>query len=199
MSVNSVTGWDVLDGAHGLLRSAVLAVTPQDLDRRTPCDDWSVIQVIQHAAGDQVAWAAAVGGGPTPTENPFTPSGKLPDAPPVVVDEALRRASAAWAAVGEDAGPVETPLPQGQLPAALAAGACALDAAIHASDIAVATGQPGPLRSALAGPLRAAAAEIVEPLRGFAYAPPLAAQAGDDEVTALLRYLGRRPDWPATS
>ncbi len=37
---------------------------------------------------------------------------------------------------------------------------------------------------------------LVEPLRAFgAYAAALDPQDGDDEVTALLRYLGRQPDW----
>ena len=39
---------------------------------------------------------------------------------------------------------------------------------------------------------------IVEPLRAFgAYAPALEAEDGDDDVAALLRHLGRRPDWRA--
>ncbi|GAA0924646.1 hypothetical protein GCM10009558_036890 [Virgisporangium aurantiacum] len=87
-----------------------------------------------------------------------------------------------------------TPLPQGALPAWLAAGACALDAGVHAWDIAVATGQPSPLTPELAGPLMVAARAIVEPLRAYgAYAPALPAADGDDEVAALLRYLGRKP------
>jgi hypothetical protein len=39
------------------------------------------------------------------------------------------------------------------------------------------------------------ATSIVEPLRAYgAYQPALGPQAGDDEVAALLRYLGRSPD-----
>ncbi|MFC4080309.1 hypothetical protein [Amycolatopsis samaneae] len=40
------------------------------------------------------------------------------------------------------------------------------------------------------------AKEIVEPLRPFgAYAAALDGAAGDDAVAALLRYLGRDPQW----
>jgi uncharacterized protein (TIGR03086 family) len=198
MNENSATGWSVLDSAHRALRSVVLGVGPQDWDRPTPCEQWNVTQVIQHAAGDQIAWAAAISSGPGPAENPFAPSGVLADPPLTVVDEALRVAAGAWAAVSEDAGDVPTPLPLGALSAALAAGACALDAGIHAWDLAVATGQPSPLTLALAKSLHAAAAEIVEPLRGFAYAPALGPQPGEDEIAALLRYLGRRPDWASS-
>ncbi|MEU8824965.1 hypothetical protein [Streptomyces sp. NPDC048636] len=70
-----------------------------------------------------------------------------------------------------------------------------LDAAVHAWDMAVATGQPSPLTTELARPLLAAARQLAEPLRGFAFGPELPAEEGDDEVAALLRYLGRRPDW----
>jgi uncharacterized protein (TIGR03086 family) len=190
-----MTGWDVLDGAHQALRAVIEGAAADGWDRPTPCAEWTVTQVLRHAAGDQIAWAAAVGGGPGPQENPFAPSAQRPAVPLAYLDEALATAARAWSAVGRDAGDVATPLPQGPLPAAVAAGACALDAAIHAWDIAAATGQPSPLTPALAGPLRAAADGIVEPLRGFAYAPPLAAGPGDDEVSSLLRYLGRQPDW----
>jgi hypothetical protein len=48
-----------------------------------------------------------------------------------------------------EAAPTPFP-PVPQLPAQLAAAACALDAAVHAWDIAVATGQPSPLTAELA-------------------------------------------------
>jgi hypothetical protein len=40
-----------------------------------------------------------------------------------------------------------------------------------------------------------AARATVEPLRGFAYAPTLPEQPGDDAIAGLLRYLGRDPRW----
>jgi CO/xanthine dehydrogenase FAD-binding subunit len=78
---------------------------------------------------------------------------------------------------------------------ALAAAACALDAAVHAWDVAVAIGQPSPLTAALAEQLMPAARATAEPLRGFAYAPALPARPSDDAAAALLRYLGRNPHW----
>jgi hypothetical protein len=82
------------------------------------------------------------------------------------------------------------------LPASLAAGACALDAAVHAWDIAIATGQPSPLTPAMARDLMPVAAALVEPLRQYgAYATAVPPAEDDGDVEALLRYLGRRPDW----
>jgi hypothetical protein len=104
----------------------------------------------------------------------------------------------AWADVDPAAQTLPTPLPPTPAMAPkLAAAACALDAAIHAWDVAVATGQPSPLTSDLASQLDPAARVTAEPLRGFAYAAALPAQPGDDPAAALLRYLGRDPRWAA--
>jgi len=82
----------------------------------------------------------------------------------------------------------------------LGVGACALDAAVHAWDIAVATAQANPLTAELAQALMPVATSIVEPLRAYgAYAAAITPEPGDDDVAALLRYLGRRPDWTPAS
>ncbi|HEX4255805.1 MAG TPA: TIGR03086 family protein, partial [Streptosporangiaceae bacterium] len=91
---------------------------------------------------------------------------------------------------------VPTPLPQGELPASVAVAACALDAAIHAWDIAAALGQATVLSDELAAQLLPAAQAIVEPLRQFgAYAAVLSPQPADGQAAELLRYLGRDPQW----
>ena len=60
----------------------------------------------------------------------------------------------------------------------------------------MATGQPSPLGDDLAGELMQVAVQIVEPLRGFAYAPALERPVDDGGALAdLLRYLGRNPGW----
>jgi uncharacterized protein (TIGR03086 family) len=188
--------WNVVTESHALLHDVAAAVNDGNAGAPTPCSAWTVAQVFQHAVGDQLAWAAAIGVGTGPAENPFTPSGLLRGSAAELVEPALATARAAWATVraGDDA--VPTPLPQGAWPAATAAAACALDAAVHAWDIAVALGRPGVLTDGLAAELLPAARAIVEPLRQFgAYAPALPAQAEDDHVAELLRYLGRDPQW----
>jgi uncharacterized protein (TIGR03086 family) len=185
----------LLTDSHQALRTAVHGLGAQDGDRPTPCDKWTVTQVLQHAAGDQIGYAAAITGGPWPSEDPFAPSGRLDRDPRELIDEALRTSAAAWSTVDPDAAAVPNPLPQGPMPAWLASGACALDAAVHAWDIAVATGQPSPLTAEMARPLLTVAREIVEPLRAWgAYGPALAADPADD-VAVLLAYLGRRATW----
>jgi uncharacterized protein (TIGR03086 family) len=191
-----ISDWTaLLADSHEALRRVVAGVPDTGWGNPTPCEKWTVTQVLQHAAGDQIGYAAAITGGPLPTEDPFAPSGRLVGDPQAVVAEAVRRSAAAWSTVDRDATEVPNPLPQGPMPAWLAAGACALDAAVHAWDIAVATGQPSPLTPEMARDLLAVATRIVEPLRAWgAYAPALSATPGDDAAT-LLSYLGRRSVW----
>lgn len=184
----------VLDTALDALREVAAGVPADALDDPTPCAAWTVAQVVFHAAADQHAWAASVGDGSMPAYNPFDPPHDLDEGVENTVAAAISAATAAWAAVGGDL--VATPLPPVPvLPPAVAAAACALDAAVHAWDVAVATGQPSPLTTELAAQLMAGAQATADSLRGFAYATALPPQPDDDAVAALLRYLGRDPQW----
>jgi uncharacterized protein (TIGR03086 family) len=192
----TMQNWTVITESLGLLEAVAAAVTDATAQAPSPCTQWSAAQVLQHAAGDQLAWAAAIGVGTGPAENPFAPSGHLDGSVDDLVRPALAAARAAWASVKADDDAVPTPLPQGPLPAPIAAGACALDAAVHAWDIAVALGRPGFLPAELAGQLLPAARAVVEPLRAYgAYAAALPPQPADDSAAELLRYLGRDPQW----
>ncbi|MCR6487584.1 TIGR03086 family metal-binding protein [Amycolatopsis sp. OK19-0408] len=186
--------WPLLTAAHKALREAVAGVT--DWSARTPCAEWNVTQVAHHAAGDQQGYAAFITGEPGPAFNPFEPSPKLKNVA-AFLEPTLAASAAAFATVSPSATAVPTPLPQGALPAPVAVGAAALDAAVHAWDIAVATGQESPLTEEMAEALLPVAKELAEPLRGFAYAPALDGVAGEDVVSQLLRYLGRDPKWTA--
>ena len=188
--------YPVITTSLRLLREVADRVPTDRLDDPTPCIEWTVTQVLFHAAGDQYGWASFVGTSALPAWDPFAPPTTLDGKVGDLIGPAVQAAATAWANIDSDAEPVRTPLPPfPTMPSELAAGACALDAAIHAWDIAVATGQPSPLTAALAGQLQPAARATVEPLRGFAYAPAMPEQPGDDAVAALLRYLGRDPYW----
>ena len=189
----------VLTTALDALREVTTgAVRAGRLDDPTPCTEWTVAQVLFHAAGDQHAWASTVGSGALPSYNPFDPPRRLDEGVEATVAKAIEVATGAWAGVDPTATSVRTPLPPvPELAPELAAAACALDAAVHAWDVAVATGQPAPLTAELAARLLPAAYATAEPLRGFAYAAALPEAAGDDAVEELLRYLGRDPHWTA--
>ena len=188
---------NVVTEALDLLRAAAAMINGTNGKAPTPCAEWTVTQVLQHAAGDQLAWAAALGTGSGPADNPFAPSGQLEGSVSDLLEPSLATARTAWAGIDRDQQALPTPLPQGELPAPVAAAACALDAAIHAWDIAAALGQPEFLTDALAAQLRPARI-VIEPLRPFgAYATARSPQPGDGPAAELLRYLGRDPEWRA--
>lgn len=187
---------NVLNSALDALRSVADGTSADQLDKSTPCSEWTVGQVLMHAAGDQHAWAATVGSADMPTYNPFDPPQEAEGGVAAAVRGAVDVASKAWADIDPSSESLPTPLPPvPTLAPDLAAAAAALDAAVHAWDVAVATGQPSPLTASMAGELRPAAEATAESLRGFAYAQPLPEVAGEDEAGALLRYLGRDPAW----
>jgi Mycothiol maleylpyruvate isomerase N-terminal domain len=106
-----VQTWTVITESLDLLEAAAAAVSDASRQATTPCAQWTVTQILQHAAGDQLAWAAAIGVGTGPAENPFAPSGRLEAGVDELVKPALAVARAAWESVkaGDDA--VPTPLP----------------------------------------------------------------------------------------
>jgi uncharacterized protein (TIGR03086 family) len=193
-----MTMYPVLDESLELLRQVGTVVPTDRLGGPTPCSEWTVAQVLLHAAGDQHAWASVVGSSPQPSYNPFTPPAQLDGTVEELIESAISAAATAWAHVDATGESVPTPLPPvPTLTARLAAAACALDATVHAWDVAVATGQGSVLRPELAAQLMPAARAVAKPLRGFAYAPAVPGQVGDDATAALLRYLGRDPNWTA--
>jgi uncharacterized protein (TIGR03086 family) len=191
----TATSWDVLNQAHSALRTIVAGLADADWKLPTPCEHWNVAQVLRHACGDQLAYTAAITGSGGPSENPFEPAEDPPADPRALLATALDSSTRTFATVNPGAQAIPSPLPLGPLPAETVVGAAALDAAVHAWDIAVAAGLPSPLSADLAALLMPVATTLAEPLRGFAYAPALDPRPGDDAVAGLLRYHGRRPDW----
>jgi len=75
----------MLPEAHQILRTVIAGVGDDAWQSATPCSEWNAAQVLRHAAGDQLAYAAALTGGDGPAENPFTPSASRPDDPAVLL------------------------------------------------------------------------------------------------------------------
>ncbi|GAB2477661.1 DinB family protein [Jatrophihabitans fulvus] len=194
--MTDTTRWPVLTSALHALTRAADELTADDLARPTPCSAWTVAQVLEHAALDQLAWAHAVSDGRTdgPATDPFAPTG--PSDVVAQVRAAVATAFDTWSRT-DAAGPLGTPLPQGPLDGDAAAAACALDAAVHAWDVAVALGRPSPLEDDLASLLAPTAHAIVEPLRAYgAIGAPVPGGDGG-AADSLLRFLGRNPRWSA--
>jgi uncharacterized protein (TIGR03086 family) len=192
-----MTAFPTLDSAHDALRQVVAGVPDGAWSAATPCAQWNATQVLQHAAGDQQAYTMFITGTDGPDYDPFAPSGTIDADPNAFVAAALDKSAQAFGDLDPANEAVPTPLPQGAMAADQAAGAAALDAAIHAWDLAMGTGQPSPLTPELARELLPVARALVEPLRAYgAYAAAIEADTTADDVV-LLNYLGRRADWRA--
>jgi uncharacterized protein (TIGR03086 family) len=194
---SAASGWPVLDTAQQALRAVVAAVPDDGWKLPTPCSRWNVTQVLQHAALDQNAYATSITGAEKPAEDAFNPSGVLAGPPLRMLDHHLGAAASAYAGVAPDAGTVPVPLPPFTLPASTAAEVCALDAHVHAWDLAVATGQASPLTDEQATALLPGARTVVtEALRQYGmFAAPIEPAPGAGDAEVLLGFLGRRADW----
>ncbi|MFF4362646.1 TIGR03086 family metal-binding protein [Streptomyces sp. NPDC001604] len=192
-------GIEVLTRAHAYLAEVVAGVPESAWGAPTPCSEWTVRQVLNHARVDQQAYGLAITGG-RPDSDPFHPADALDGDPAAELDKVLRAVADAYAGLPADAEQAPTPL--GPLPVPLAAAAAAMDAAVHAWDIAVATGQDRPLTGELAEGIRPAADRLVDHLRDAyqVFAPAREPAPGYDTAEALLAFLGRDPHWsPAAS
>src|SRR4051812_43704750 len=137
MNEHATSTWPTLDEAHEALRKTLSGLHPSDWSRPTPCAQWNVAQVLQHAAGDQLGYAASITGNGWPTFDPFAPTGTLThthdadaDADADAAHDAaapsdesrgglaafaestLRTSAEAWSTIPQDATEVPTPLPQ---------------------------------------------------------------------------------------
>ncbi len=190
---------EVLLRSHAYLREVVAAVPDTAWAAPTPCSEWTVRQVLNHARIDQQAYGLLLTGG-RPDSDPFHPEDALDGDPVAQLDKVLTMVADAYAALPADAEQVPTPL--GPMPLASAAATAAMDAAVHAWDIAAATGQNRPLGTDLAEGIRPIADQLVDQLRDafHVFAPARETKEGYDRAEALLAFLGRDPHWtPAAS
>jgi uncharacterized protein (TIGR03086 family) len=176
----------------GLFRAAtrqsatvMAAVDATELSAPTPCDEWSVQQLMDHMAGGPAYLLAAVeGGAPLPVQG-------------VTVEDYRKRVDEALAALADPAVLARTCVsPVGfEWTLAEATAGTFMDTLVHTWDLAVATGQDGTLDPALVEacvaiflpdmPERGRAAGLIGP------AVPVPADASPQD--RLLGAMGRRP------
>lgn len=192
----NMQGISVLTRAHDYLREVAAAVPEGAWGVPTPCSEWTARQVLNHARIDQQAYGLALTGG-RPDSDPFQPADALDGDPAAELDKTLSAVADAYTRLPADADQVPTPL--GPMPLALAAATAAMDAGVHAWDIAVATGQDRRLDDALADGIRPAADRLVDHLRDAyrVFAPARQPRADHTSAEALLAHLGRDPHWTA--
>lgn len=197
--MTNIQGIEVLTRSHDYLREVVAAVPDSAWAAPTPCSEWTVRQVLNHARIDQQAYGLVLTGD-RPDSDPFHPADALDGDPFAALDKVLRAVAEGYGGLPADADQVPTPL--GPMPLPFAAATAAMDAAVHAWDIAVATGQNRPMGADLADGIWPAADRLVDQLRDAyrVFAPAREVRDEYDRAEALLAFLGRDPHWtPAAS
>ena len=168
--------------------------TDADLSRATPCEGWTVADLLAHMIGQQDGWAAAVADGDAPPSAyapvPFTQEAWRASADRLL--HAFDGADLAATVVVREL----TPRP---LPAPVVIGAQLLDTAVHGWDLARALGRdhtpPEPVVAAVAavaGPIPDDESRVTQ---GF-----FARAVGDGPADlstwpGVLAHLGRDPGW----
>ena len=90
---DGVDGGAQLQVVVPMLGAVIASVRPDDMDRPTPCDAWTLRNLLNHVIGGAMMFADAFGGGPV-----LDISGQLPD---VVGDDPSGAFGAAATRFGE--------------------------------------------------------------------------------------------------
>ncbi|MFB7907509.1 TIGR03086 family metal-binding protein [Kitasatospora sp. NPDC059146] len=178
--------------ALGQLAQLVAAVTPADLDRPTPCDEYTLRQLLNHVVGGIHRFAYMGEGGLAADILPGIED-PADDGWPAALARAAARATAAWADDAKLGRP--TSAPWGEVPGGMVVGGYVMETVTHSWDIATALGNGFALDEGLAR-TALAVAELVLPPEGRVEGVPFGAVlpvAEDADVHArLAAWTGRK-------
>jgi uncharacterized protein (TIGR03086 family) len=171
-----------------LITGLIGGLTPDDRERSTPCDEWTVHELVGHMCGGAQMIAGALQGEAMPSDPPDF----LADGP--VAGWAAASASLSAAATPEALAATHT-LPFGEMTGSMAVSVIVADQITHAWDLARATGQELDLGDELAE-FALATWQPVIPAEGRT-GPGFKAvvEVSDDASTIdrLVAYTGRQP------
>lgn len=171
------------------LGGVVAGVTPDQLNRPTPCADFTVRGVLEHMIGGATMFAAAFRGEVASEPDLSEP---LQGFGPALTDLV-----AAISAPGALDRMVTAPF--GEVPGETFARFVVLDGLVHGWDMAMATGQPYDPPAELVAAVDAFARQALDPLRdGTTFADAVEPAAGATPIERLAAYTGRRPMTGAT-
>ncbi|ATW50720.1 TIGR03086 family metal-binding protein [Streptomyces peucetius] len=171
--------------------SLLRTVTPEQLDRSTPCTDYDVRQLLSHVVGVTRRFAV-IGQGGDGMAVPTHTDGVTDDGWSAAFEQALRQATAAWAVETKLAG--EYTVPWGRVPGAAAVGGYVMETLTHTWDLSRALGHPMPLDEELAlAVLPLARQALPADRRGeeVPFAAVREAPADTDAYGRLAAWLGR--------
>lgn len=183
-------GWPrLLARTYDMVRGPLSHVEEQLLDRRTPCAEWTLRDLVKHLIGAIEMFASAAGA-PTAGE-------RRQGTTVEVFDAAAQRNLAAWDALTDPEAPLH--LPFGTFPAHRVAAINQLDSLVHGWDVAAALELPYVLPDELAeAALPTAEWRCRQQPPSPVWGPELPAQ-GNSPQERLLALTGRNTTaWPKT-
>ena len=186
-------GTELLERALAYTRGTLALVTPAHLGRRTPCEQWSLADLLSHMDDSLMALHDAA----ATAVVDLAPARSQPGDGELPAVASLRSRGCgllgAWSRLAADQSVSVGGRP---LPASVVAVAGALEVAVHGWDVARACGDPRPLPDDLAAVLLRHAPALITPHdRGRRFAEPVAVPTRCSPSDRLLAYTGRAPDW----
>jgi uncharacterized protein (TIGR03086 family) len=182
-------GIGLLRRAIGYTLRVVESVTPDQLDRPTPCHRWDLRMLLRHACESVAALHEGLDGGRIGLYPPTDDAAAAADPAPVLRARALRLLDD-WTARGSDSRVVavaDCPLADTVL-----AQAAALEIAVHGWDIAQACERDLPIPDDLARDLLQVSVLLVPAAnRHSLFAAPVPVRPAAGPAERLIAYLGR--------
>ncbi|MER5459876.1 TIGR03086 family metal-binding protein [Streptomyces sp. NPDC002668] len=163
-------------------------ISAQQLSDRTPCEKFTVAELLDHLGQTLSSSARAA------RKEPQSAEAAAPGTSPASVAESAIRAAAAWGDPGSYEGTTE--FGPGEMPSGFAATITLEELALHGWDLARATGQEFAIGEDAAQAALGAVEQIAEQARtNGAFGPPVPVSADAPAFHRALGASGRNPEW----
>jgi uncharacterized protein (TIGR03086 family) len=177
-----------LDGAATATSTVATGVQPDQLAKRTPCDQWNVQELMNHLTSSLQYFAARAEGKEATMPQPASPATLQETIDGLVA--AANAAAAGWKQPGALQRKAASPF--GEVTGEFMANITLTEMLMHGWDLARATGQVMSIDSRTAeAMLTAAKANLPPQARQTAFAPEQSAPAGAPALDQLAAFLGR--------
>lgn len=179
---------DSCERATTAARATVASVTADDLSKPTPCDAWTMRDLIDHMSGVCFAHAEGLAGATVDRDRLVALFGQDPT---TTFDAAATRALTAYQEPNALAR--ELVMPWGPMPAATMVEFLTIELLLHAWDVATALGRSFVMDEVVAERALAVLQTMSEAQRQTGFAPVVAVAAEASAQDRLLAYSGRQP------
>lgn len=190
---------DALDRAQACAADLIAQIEPADWERPTPCDEWSVRDIVNKMVASTWMFAAFARRSPLdPAYDLVHPVEVLGDDPVATFEQAARECREAWHADGALDG--AAPSTVGEFPAKAVLNARIFDTTILTWDVARATGRPHGIDDDLASYVLRVAQALVPNVRNVdpeRYRDAAGVPESASVVEQMIATTGRDTNWTA--